>query len=81
MDKLRATGAGREPADSLNVAELCLLEILGHDSAVMKGIDPENEIAATETTMGSSRLVSFLKYKNVGKDIKNRGNPKAKSKL
>jgi hypothetical protein len=44
MDKLRATGAGRKPADALNVAKLCLLEIMGKDSAVVKGIDAENEI-------------------------------------
>lgn len=51
MDKLRATGAGREPADALNVAELCLLEIMGQDSTVMKGIDAENEIDEVNTSV------------------------------
>ena len=51
MDKLRATGAGREPADALNAAELCLLEILGKKSAVVKGIDGENEIDEGNTSV------------------------------
>lgn len=43
MDKLRHTGAGRDEEDALNEAESCLREILGKDSAVLKGIDSEND--------------------------------------
>lgn len=42
---------------------------------------PENEIDVTATTIGKSRLDSFLRYKKVGKDSKKSGNPNEIKKL